>query len=245
MKLAIKISLIAIVALAFSSLSAVADTMTYLTPTGSVEPADGSHVVDAEAIVTTADNGTVTLQLFNLDTAAQMHDAGQLLSDFMFTLTGTFAAVSNTNENTPTGTLIDLNGGTLPAIGKWGFSDSSSAGSTTFHVDDLNNGNSPTQTIIGGTAGESAADYTNVNSSLTKNHNPFLQGEETFVLNIAGVTSNTAITAGVFSFGTESGGNITGVPSTGAVPEPRTTSFILAGGLVMAFALRRKKLVSR
>jgi len=224
------------------SFSAAASQITLFTPANSVEPADNTHPVDAEAIVTTG-NGTVTVQLFDLLTAAQMHDAGQLLSDFFFTLPGTFATVSNTNENTPSGTLFDINGSTPTAtIGKWGFSDSSSSGSTTFHIDDLNNGNSPTQTIIGGTVGESSSHYTNANPSLTGNHNPFVQGEETFVLNIAGVTSNTAITSGVFSFGTDSGGNITGVPST--VPEPRTTGFIVAAGLVMAFALRRKKFVS-
>jgi len=192
--------------------------------------------LDAEAIVTTG-NGTVTLQLFDLLTAAQMHDAGQLLSDFFFTLSGTFGSVTNSNENTPTGTLINLTGGSTGSIGTWGFSDSTSGGSTTFHITDLSGGQSPTQTIIGGTPGESASDYTNAGSSLTGNHNPFLQGEETFVFNIAGVTSTTHITSGVFSFGTDVGGNITGV----ATPEPTTTGLLLLAGCAMGFAFRRKR----
>jgi hypothetical protein len=170
--------------------------------------------VDAEAIVTTG-NGTVTLQLFDLLTAAQMHDAGQLLSDFFLTLSGTFGSVTNSNENTPTGTLTNLTGGST-GIGKWGFSDSTSGGSTTYHVTDLSGGQSPAQTIIGGSVGESALDYTNANLSLMGNHNPFVQREETFVFNIAGVTSTTHITSGVFSFGTDVDRNITGVATPGA-----------------------------
>src|SRR5579871_1995345 len=214
----------------------MADMVTYVTPLNSVEPADLTHPVNAEAIVTTNANGTVTVQLFDLLTAAQMHDAGQLLSDFSFTLSGLFASVNNTNESTPTGTLVNIAGGAVGSIGKWGFSDTTSAGSTTFHLDDLTNGNAPAQTIIGGTPGETIADYTKANPSLTGNHNPFLQGEETFVLSIAGVNANTAITGGVFSFGTTSGGTIPGV----ATPEPRTSLFLLLGAAVMALVFRRK-----
>jgi hypothetical protein len=219
--------------------SASADSITYFTPSGSVEPADQTHPVDAEAIVTTG-NGTVSLQLFDLLTAAQMHDAGQLLSDFFFTLSGPLGSVSNSNENTPSGTLINLTGGATGSIGNWGFSDSTSGGSTTFHVTDLSGGQSPAQTIIGGTVGESASDYTNSNPSLTGNHNPFVQGEETFVFNIAGVTSTTQITSGVFSFGTTSGGNITGV----ATPEPQTIGLLLLAGAAMAFSFRRRRAVT-
>jgi hypothetical protein len=240
MKLYSQLLLLGTAMFALSGISAKADTVTYFTPSNSVEPADMTHPVDAEAIVTTG-SGTVTVQLFDLLTAAQMHDAGQLLSDFFFTLNGTFGSVSNTNENTPTGTLVNLTGGSVGTIGKWGFSDSSSSGSTTFHLDDLNGGNAPAQTIIGGTPGESASDYTHANPSLTGNHNPFLQGEETFVLNIAGVTSSTKITGGVFSFGTTSGGDITGV----ATPEPRTTAVLLLGGLLMAVAFRRKTVLAK
>jgi len=219
--------------------SASADSITYFTPSGSVEPADQTHPVDAEAIVTTG-NGTVTLQLFDLLAAAQMHDAGQLLSDFFFTLSGTFGSVNNSNENTPTGTLINLTGGATGSIGTWGFSDSTSGGSTTFHITDLSGGQSPAQTIIGGTPGESASDYTNAGPSLTGNHNPFLQGEEDFVFNISGVTSSTQITSGVFSFGTTSDGNITGV----ATPEPKTVGLLLLAGAAMAFSFRRRRTVT-
>jgi hypothetical protein len=135
--------------------------------------------------------------------------------------------------------LINLTGGSTGSIGKWGFSDSSSSGSTTFHITDLSGGQSPAQTIIGGTVGESASDYTNAGPSLTGNHNPFLQGEETFVFNIAGVMDTTHITAGVFSFGTDAGGNITGI--TTPTPEPTTTGLLLLAGTAMGFAFRRKR----
>lgn len=224
---------------------AMADTVTYSLPANSKNPLDASQPVDAQAIVTTGD-GTVELQLFNLLTAAQMQSAGQLVSDFFFTLSGTFDPVTNSNEDTPTGTLVWLNGGSGGTVGKWGFSISgTTADTTTFHADGIvgDANTQASQTLIGGTAGEAASDYTNAGSSLTvDSHNPFVQGNETFLFHIAGVTSDTDILGGVFSFTTDSGHNITGIPNEPLpqVPEPRTTALLLFGVAGMAFAFHRK-----
>ncbi len=230
----------AFVLITFACSCLMANSVTFVTPPNSVEPADLTHIVNAQADITTLDGGIVQITLTNLLTAAQMHDAGQLLSDLFFSLSGTFATglVSNTNEDTPTGTLINVGAGgvvtsSATAVGKWGFSNTSN----TFHIDDLNNGNSPTQTIIGGTAGSFTA-YSGANSSITNGtHSPFVQGSEQFTLHIAGVTHTTNILSATFSFGTDSGGNIPGSP----VPEPRTTALLMAGGALIALAFRRRQ----
>jgi hypothetical protein len=224
-----------------ASFCAMASTVNFTIPGGSLDNA--SETVNASASVTTVDGGIVTVILNNLTAANLMHSAGQTLSDFTFTLTGITTAVTNTNEDTPTGVLFNINSGPVAGtVGKWGFSNSTSA----YTLTDLVNGNSPAQTILGGTVGEAFGDYTIANPSLTGNHNPFLQGTETFTLHITGVDHNTAIaSSAIFSFGTaacgtgpEDGKCVTGGQSP--VPEPSSTAFLVIAGAVMAFAFRRK-----
>lgn len=238
--------LVAFLALALTAAMASANTVNVNTPPGSLS-SSGSPV-SASTTITTSLN-TVTIDLNNLLTAAQMLNASQLVSDIFFTLSGTFTTglVSNTNEATPTGTLIDVgaNGvvtSNAGSVGKWGFSNVLNV----FHLDDLNGGQSPAQTIIGGTAGSFTA-YSNANSSITGgSHSPFLQGTEHFVLTIAGVNANTTISNVIFSFGTvgctEQGGTcVTG----NIVPEPRTTSAVLFGAVLLAAAYHRKKTLAQ
>lgn len=234
----------------FALISAVgsATTVTVTTPSGSTTL--GGDALNASATITTSTN-TVDIDLANLLTAIQMKNASQLLSDIYFTLSGTFVTglVSNTNEGTPTGTLIDVGaGGAVTSHagspGKWGFSNVGSV----FHLDDLNGGQSPTQTIIGGTAGSFTA-YSAANSSITGgSHSPFVQGTEHFVLTIAGVTAATNITAVTFSFGTaacgESGGTCI-TSTTNPVPEPRSTAAVLFGAVAAAIAYRRRKVLAQ
>jgi hypothetical protein len=235
--------LVGLLAAALTSGICSAATVTFVTPSGSTT---GSNPLSASAAFTTGTN-SVTIDLSNLLTAAQMNDASQLLSDIVFTLSGTFATglVSNSNEATPTGTLIDVgSGGTVTSnagpVGLWGFSNILNV----FHLDDLNGGQSPKQTIIGGTPGSFTA-YSNANSSITGgSHSPFLQGTEHFVLTIAGVTTSTQVTAATFSFGTVACGQTGGTCITGsAVPEPRATAAVLFGAVLLAAAYRRRKAV--
>src|SRR5438270_4287928 len=169
-----------LLAVALTSGIASAATVTFNTPSGSTT--GGGEQLSASAAFTTGTN-SVTLDLSNLLTAAQMKNASQLFSDIVFTLSGTFTTglVSNTNEGTPTGTLIDVGANGVVtsdpgSVGLWGFSNILNV----FHLDDLNGGQSPKQTIIGGTPGSFTA-YSNANSSITGgSHSPFLQGTEHF-----------------------------------------------------------------
>jgi hypothetical protein len=228
-----------------SSGLAMANTVTYITPVGSTT---SGGTVNAQAAITTG-AGSVTIDLANLLTAAQMTDVAQALTDLSFTLSGTFASglVSDTNR-TYSGKLIDIGSGgavttdsgdgIAASYNRWFFTNSGS----TFLLEDLGTG-MPKQSIVGGTAG-STSPYTGANGSITSNgpHNPFIQGKADFTLTIAGVTAATNVTGVIFSFGTTAGSNlVTGILAP--VPEPRFVSLLLIGGLLMAMIYRKRAAV--
>lgn len=220
------------------SVVASASTVTFTTPLNSKDSAN--ETVNASAAFTTG-AGTVTIDLTNLLTAAQMNSVGQDLSDLSFILSGTFASglVSDANR-TYSGTFINVGANGVvsaasPTLNGWDFSNTGS----TFLLEDLGSTAGPAQTIIGGTAGSNTA-YSNAGGSIASNgpHNPFIQGTAHFVLNIAGVTANTTVTGATFSFGTTLGDNIPGTPGS-PVPEP-ISSALVGTGLVSLFFLRRR-----
>ncbi len=220
---------------------AMATMITIATAGGSTQ---GGNPVNAQAVFTTGLN-SVTIDLSNLLTAAQMVTVAQNLSDLSFTLSGTFAGglVSDTNR-IYSGKLIDVatdgsvstdGGNGIPArYNGWDFSNSGS----TFLLEDLGSAAGPSQTIIGGKVGDTA--YSNANGSIAGNtpHNPFLQGTAHYVLTIAGVTASTNITAATFSFGTALGNNIPGVPQS--VPEPSTMGLLGTALVGLGWAVRKK-----
>ena len=85
---ALSLAILAIVTLT-SAVATKADTVTYVTPTGS---STGGGPVNARAVLTVNPAGTLTVVLTNLQ--ANPTDVAQLISDFSFTTTGA-----------PTGTL--------------------------------------------------------------------------------------------------------------------------------------------
>ena len=219
-------------ALAFS-LVASGSTITFDT-VGGVDTA--GNPVNASATVTTASGGLVTVTLNNLQ--ASIFEAGQTLSDFFFTLSLTPSAI-NTSV-VPTGSLIDIApGGAVTtdngSIDGWVLTSSGA----TLHLDSLAV-SGPSQTIIG------PGPFTTANPSITgSSHNPFLNQTASFSFTVAGVTSGTTVSNGIFSFGTQAGDDVTGcAPGVAAchsstVPEP-ITSGLVGTGLISLFFLRRR-----
>jgi hypothetical protein len=221
--------------------AAHANTVTFVTPSGSMA---GGEAVDASAVLTTG-TGSLSIALSNLLTAGQMADAGQLLSDLSFTLTGITSTGSVTSS---TGTFINVgaagavtsgtSGGTAPDLVAWGLKNTGSS----YMLDGLAGKPSltPANLIIGGTAGDSTA-YSMANGSIASNpaHNPFVQGTADWVLSIPGITATTNISDVVFSFSTQSGVNVDGVPS--GVPEPATLGLLGLGLAGLRFARRKSK----
>ena len=234
-----KKSLFTVLSIAAFSCCAMANTVTYLTPAGSMQ---GTENVDASAAFTTSLN-TITIDLTNLLTAAQVHGVGGNISDLQFTISNAISGSVSDTDRSYTGTFVDVDGSgnvstdNSAGLNGWDFSNSNS---TTFLLEELGSAQGNNETIIGGAG---ASSYPNANSSITNGHgNPFIQGTGHFTLTVAGVTAATNITSAIFSFGTSAGANTTGILSP--VPEPRAIGFLLASGILIAAFLRKKHRVT-
>jgi hypothetical protein len=87
--------------------------------------------------------------------------------------------------------------------------------------------------------------YTAANNLIAGNgpHNPLVNGTETFMVNVTGVTTATNVASAFFSFGTTAGVNIPVVPVTSA-PEPGTVMLLGFGLLSLGCVARRKRAAS-
>lgn len=237
--------LLAFLIIAFIGSSSLwADTMTFVTPAGSTDTA--GDAVSAQAVVTTGTN-SVTIQLMNLVT--NQKDAGQSLTDFSFTLGGSAIGAAAIGSSSGTavavGSLGAITSTTAGADAKWGLGVSGNTLTLDWFTRTHQSGaGNAAYTILGPAC--TTGGYCNANGSIASNpaHNPFIQGGLDFTLNVSGVTSGTAISNPVFSFGTTAGDNIDGVPSTSPVPEPASLGLMGIGLVGLAFVLRRKRLAA-
>jgi hypothetical protein len=198
--------------------------------------------VSVQAVVTTG-NDQVIVDLSNLTTP--MLNAGQLLSDFSFTLSAAPTDAVTLNASGATIRTMTSTAGTFTtSSGFPGWALSSSGNTIT--LDDLAAGGSgPKNTIlgpaVGGTYSTANASIVGVNANVYKDaHSPFLFGTPSapveWILNVPGITASTHVDSVTFSFGTESGDNHTVVP----IP---ATALLLGSGLLGLVGLgwRRKR----
>jgi hypothetical protein len=213
--------------------------LSYQTPAGSVD-SDGDPVSARADVSTTASVLTVTLTNLQNDPKA----AGQLLSDFGFTLansktgqsflvSGSISSSQGIERTIASDGTFNIPGVPVPAL--WNLENNVSGG---YRLCDLcSGGDAPAHTIIGGPSND-GFHYTG-NSSITNgSHSPYLFGPTTFTISIAGLSSDIYVDSAFFSFGTAEGDNVRGqcilscLP--GRVPEP--SSLLLLGAGILALS---------
>jgi hypothetical protein len=186
------------------------------TVTGAVVP-DGQ--VSAQATFTPMD-GSLTITLSN--TLADPKSAGQLLSGLAFTVSegetsGTLGGNSaNVRKVNAGGTFMDFG----PSGTGWALAQNFNGGLELCVLCRDLGSLGPSHLLIGAPA--TSGTYANANRSIAGNgpHNPFTAGTATFLVNVPGVTVNSAITSATFFFSTTEGVSAGGTCSTGGGSGP-------------------------
>jgi len=223
------------------ALCAYGNSITFVTPSGATVT-DGA--VSASADFTTAAN-LLTISLTN--TLANIRSVGQGLSDLSFTFDSSAVGTALASSS---GNIIDIaSGGSYSSLGVgasgWGLDGSGADAGLRICL--LNGCGVGPEHVIVGPPNSSTNTYSNANASIAGNgpHNPFLNGTVLFQVTVPGLTAASNVTGAVFSFGTEEGSLVTGVPTTGgggppaAVPEPGTWLLLCSGCFLIALSRRK------
>jgi hypothetical protein len=158
----------------------------------------------------TVGNGFVTVTLSN--GLADPTSAGQLLSGLAFTLSSglTTGTLGSTSANLRTvargGSFTDLG----PASTGWALNDNFNGGFLLCVLCTDLGGTGPKHLLIGDPA--SSGTYASANGSIAGNkpHNPFTQGQATFLINVTGATSSDSVNGATFFFSTQEGVSVPG-----------------------------------
>ena len=180
--------------------------------------------VSATAQFTTTP-GTITLALTN--NISNPKSVIQAISDISFTASG---VTGGGGLKTPTANLVTIGEDKSPLVGnpQWLLTNTSG---NNYHLDALAGpATGPASLIIG------PGPYTNANGWIDSNdpHNPFINTSATWTLAFAGATASTVISNVVFSFGTQPGENVPGVPIPAAV-------WLFGSGLLALVAIARRR----
>jgi hypothetical protein len=221
--------------------------LSYSTPAGATDK-DGDPVSATADVSTTG--GVLTITLTNL--LNDPHAAGQLLSDFGFTLANSttglpFLVNGSITSSSGIARTINADGtfnipfGTVDAL--WNLQNNVSGG---YRLCDLcAGGDAPAHTIIGGPSND-GTHYTGNDSITNGSHSPYLFGPTTFTITIAGLSWNIYVDSAFFSFGTAEGDNVIAgcilscLPNLQRTPEP-SSLLLLGAGLVAGLGWRARR----
>jgi hypothetical protein len=203
----------------------------------------GGGPSDSSATFTTRAS-TLTTELLNLLTGAQMRTLGRAAGDEFFTLDNNRSGSSGSSpaltfiDVARRGAALSVSHSTLPErdLISWTFVNSGSHYPSTGLARDEA---VPVQTFLDGTASETADTHSHVNASTAGNssHNPFVQGRGEFVLSIADNTKETGVSKALFSLAAKDDGKV----SDSAVPEPRFPFLLLLAGILTVVLIYRRK----
>ena len=241
------------------ALPAHASIYTFVTPTGSTDPAGDLVSAEVKLNITA---GSMVVTLTNLEPSIQ--DVGQAISSLFFslnqnssnsidlakntttTISGALVKIGEPSGTQSAGTLNDAAVGSTPtdtthwtvdATGPYG-----SVGKSQMFLNDLNgnspNHNGPDQTILG-PPDSSGGQYSTLNGSIYGNgaHNPFIENTATFTIASAGLLSTTTVSNVMVGFGTSTCAPLVRTH----IPEPGTLAIFAAGVALMGGVFRRRR----